>query len=69
VLSGPLEILESYFSDSLQTNPHAICGLIFHIGFWKDQIMIQLSSNKHAIGSVFVERYIELLLIQLKNSV
>ncbi len=69
VLPGPLDILETYFSDSLQSKPHILCGLIFHIAFWRDQIMIQLSSNKHVIGSVYVERYIELLLNQLNKSV
>jgi hypothetical protein len=66
---GPLKIKESYFSDSLQSVPCVLPGLIFHIGFWDGQIMIQLSSNKYAIGSKFVDQYVALLIKQFKSSV
>jgi hypothetical protein len=69
VYAGPLKITESYFSDSLQSKPNILPGLIFHIGFWDGQIMIQLSSNKYVIGSVFVDRLMILFEEHLKKSV
>jgi hypothetical protein len=65
---GPFKIKETYFSDSLQTVPHIIPGLVFHIGYWNEEIMIQLSSNKYAIGAIFVNKLLDLLAEQFKNS-
>ena len=60
---GPLVIEEFYYTDSLQSSPNILPGLVFHFSFWNDQIMIQLSSNKHVIGSYFTDR----LIIHLKE--
>ena len=60
-IQGPLKITECYFTDSTQSKPNVLPGLIFHIGFREGQIMVQLSSNKSVIGSAFVERLMTLL--------
>ena len=69
VFEGPLKIKENYFSDSGHSVPNILPGLVFHISFWNDQIMIQLSANKFAINSAFVDRYIDLVDYQLKKSI
>ena len=68
-LSGPLKINEHYFSDSLQSKPSVLPGLLFHISFWDGEIMIQLSSNKHVINAVFVDRCMTFLEDEIRNSV
>ena len=69
VQEGPFKIRENYFSDSLQTKPNTIAGLIFHISFWNGEIMMQLSSNKSVINSKFVERLVQLIEQHAKKSI
>ena len=64
---GPIKIEEYYFSDSTLAVPNVFPALSFHINFWNDQIMLQLSSNKYVIGSLFTDRLMVLLTDLLKN--
>lgn len=68
-IEGPIKIRETYFSDSLVTVPNVLPGLIFHVAFWDGQIMIQLSSNKAAINSVFVDKFVSFLEARINESV
>ena len=58
---GPLKITEIYFGDSPVSNPQIEPALILHLSYWNDQIMFQLSSNRSAIGSVYSDRFVQLI--------
>jgi hypothetical protein len=68
LVKGPLKITETYFGDSLCSDPNILPALMFHVCFWNGQIMIQLSSNKSSIGSVYCDQLVEFMLECLKQS-
>lgn len=68
---GPFTMIESYHGDSLNSSPNVMPALIFHISTWCDEIQVMLSSNKSAIGSIFVDRLallFEKILINCANT-
>ena len=68
VIDGPIKITETYFGDSLTSNPNILPALMFHVAFWNGEIMIQLSSNKSSIGSIYIEQLVENFIDILKQN-
>lgn len=69
LVSGPIQINETYFGDSLISDPNVLPAIMFHVCFWSDEIMIQLSSNKSSIGSTYTEQLVECFMSNLRKSV
>lgn len=58
---GPFQIKELYHGDSQNSSPNIIAALIFHVCSWNDELQILLSSNKHSIGSAYIDRLVYLI--------
>jgi hypothetical protein len=68
VLDGPLKIDELYYGDSLKSYPTQHVPLIVHVHTFNGRLMIQLSSNKKKLNSVYADRFMVLFEKYLKSS-
>ena len=59
--AAAFQLDEVYHGDSLISAPNIMSALIFHVTCWRNEIQMLLSSNKSAIGSLFVDRLVFLL--------
>ena len=60
VISGPIEIHELYFGDSLKCNPSQHNPFMLHCHTFNDQLMFQLTTNRTKIHTNHSDRYMEL---------
>jgi hypothetical protein len=58
VLDGPIKIDELYYGDSLKSFPTMNIPFILHIHTFNERLMIQLSSNRTRINSIYSDRFI-----------
>lgn len=65
---GNFKIKEIYCTDPVNSNPCISCGMIIHLIYWKGKIMVDLGANKMLIGSKFFQRYKQLLLDVIDES-
>jgi hypothetical protein len=61
VNKGAFELNEVYFGDSVATAPCFGIPCIVFINFWNQELDILVCSNKHAFGSVYANRFTELI--------
>ena len=57
---GELSLEEVYFADSIVSAPRISYGIGYMIGFWRDEIMLMIPTNKTMIDPVYSERYVQI---------
>jgi hypothetical protein len=58
VIKGPMKIKELYYGDSLNSYPTMNIPFILHMHTFNNRLMIQLSSNRGRITSIYSDRFI-----------
>lgn len=68
VYPGPVTIDELYCTDPLNSSPTIAPAIVIHLFYWKGRVMVELGGNKSCIGSKYLERFKELYLETIQNS-
>lgn len=60
LVDGPLKLEESYFGDSVTYDNSYISPFILHANSLNDQIMLELTTNRYRLNSIYADRYMQL---------